>query len=407
MRILFIHTYYRLPGGEDAVVQNEMELLNSQGHTVELLAFNNQGKGLLKLMMLPYNPFSYQKTKNKIGEFKPDIVHIHNLHFAASASVIYAIRKMKVPMVMTVHNYRLLCPSASLFHNGSLFLDSIGSKFPWSAVKNGVYQNSKIITFWLALSTYLHNIIGTYNLINKFIFLNPHSKQLFLVSSLKIDKSKCVIKPNYSIDTTFSMRPKKDSYFLFIGRLTEEKGVLTLLKAFENSSTWLKIAGIGPLQSVVEEYVKRNPNIEYLKQQSRKEIGSLLDNAEALIFPSIWYETFGMTIVEAFAKGVPVITSRLGNMKVIVSDHVNGLLFEPGNAIDLKLKVDESKASDIDQKIDLRQNARLSYEKNYTAKINALKLLAIYDGCLPNVPVVKLNFEPYESITPMPLEHQS
>lgn len=407
MRILFIHTYYRLPGGEDAVVQNEMDLLTSQGHTVELLAFNNQGKGLLKLLMMPYNPFSYQKTKNKIKEFKPDMVHIHNLHFAASASVIYAIRKMKVPMVMTVHNYRLLCPSASLFHNGSLFLDSLESKFPWSAVKNGVYQNSKIITFWLALSTYIHKIVGTYNLVNKFIFLNPHSRQLFLVSAFPVDENKCVVKPNYLLDTTFNIRPKKESYFLFIGRLTEEKGVLTLLKAFENSSTWLKIAGIGPLQSVVEEYAKRNSNIEYLGQQSRKEIGSVLDGAEALIFPSIWYETFGMTIVEAFAKGVPVIASHLGNMKVIVSDHGNGLLFEPGNATDLKRKVEEFKESNLQRKIDLRQNARTSYERNYTAEINALKLLTIYDSCLPNVPIVKLKFETYVPSTQMPLEQQN
>jgi glycosyltransferase involved in cell wall biosynthesis len=407
MKILFIHTYYRLPGGEDAVVQNEMDLLTSQGHTVELLAFNNQGKGLLKLLMMPFNPFSYQKTKNKIKEFQPDMVHIHNLHFAASASVIYAVRKMKVPMVMTVHNYRLLCPSASLFHNGSLFLDSLESKFPWSAVKNGVYQNSKIITFWLALSTYIHKIIGTYSLINKFIFLNPHSRQLFLVSAFPVEESKCVIKPNYLLDTTFSIRPKKESYFLFIGRLTEEKGVLTLLKAFENSRTWLKIAGIGPLQSVVEEYAERNPNIEYLGQQSRTEIGNLLDDAEALIFPSIWYETFGMTIVEAFAKGVPVITSYLGNMKVIVSDHVNGLLFEPGNAVDLKRKVEEFKASKVDQRINLSQNARNSYERNYTSEINALKLLTIYDSCLPNVPIVKLKFETFAPVRPMPLEHHN
>lgn len=407
MRILFIHTYYRLPGGEDAVVQNEMDLLRSQGHTVDLLAFNNQGKGLFKLLMLPFNPFSYKQTIDRIKEFQPDIVHIHNLHFAASPAVIYAIRKMKVPMVMTVHNYRLICPSASLFNNGNLFLDSLDAKFPWSAVKNGVYQNSKILTFWLALSTYFHKKLNTYKLVDKFIFLNPHSKQLFLVSTFPIEEEKCEIKPNYLLDTPFSLRPKKESFFFYIGRLTQEKGVMTLLKAFENTSTWLKIAGIGPLQSVVEEYAKRNSNIEYLGQQNREEIGSLLNDAEALIFPSIWYETFGMTIVEAFAKGVPVITSHLGNMKVLVTDKVNGLLFKPGNSADLKEKVEQFKTIELGAKITMRHNARMSYEQKYTAEINASKLMAIYESCIPNPPVIKLKFESYTPVTTLPLERQS
>ncbi|MBC7485652.1 MAG: glycosyltransferase [Cytophagaceae bacterium] len=407
MRILFIHTYYRLPGGEDAVLQNEMDLLTSLGHEVELLAFDNKDRGLCKLLLMPFNPFSYRKTKAKVKEFQPDIVHIHNLHFAASASVIYAIRSAKIPMVMTIHNYRLLCPSASLFYKGSLFLDSLAGKFPWSAVRKGVYQNSILITFWLAFSTYIHKKIHTYDLVDKFIFLNPHSKQLFLVSTFGVDESKCVIKPNYLLDTKVSMRPKKDTFFLFIGRLTEEKGVYTLLKAFEDSSIWLKIAGIGPLQSVVEEYAQRNSNIEYLGQQSREEVSCLLDDAEALIFPSIWYETFGMTIVEAFAKAVPVITSYLGNMKVIVTNQVNGLLFEPGNADELRSRVEEFYTSPVILKSRFRQNARASYEQNYTSEINAIKLLAIYNSCVPFHHIVTMSYAPSSSQAQLPMERQN
>ncbi|MEJ7556671.1 MAG: glycosyltransferase [Pedobacter sp.] len=404
MKVLFIHTYYQLPGGEDTVLHNEMELLKSLGHTVELLAFDNKNNSILKLLLMLFNPFSYFKTKAKLKEFVPDVVHIHNLHFAASASVIYAVRNAKIPMVMTIHNYRLLCPSASLFHDGHLFLDSLDKGFPWSAVKKGVYQNSKVITFWLALSTYIHTKIKTYDLVDKFIFLNAHSRQLFLVSAFGIKEEKCMIKPNYLMDGGFSTNPKDHTYFLFIGRLTEEKGILTLLKAFENSNLWLKIAGIGPLQHLVEDYAQNNSNIEYLGQQTREEIGNLLNEAEALIFPSIWYETFGMTIVEAFAKAVPVITSYLGNMKVIVSNQVNGLLFEPGNAVDLRNKVQDFTATPPKIKKRFRQNARASYENNYTSNLNSVRLMDIYSSCKPKQPMFTKPITTYEPSTQIPIE---
>jgi glycosyltransferase involved in cell wall biosynthesis len=242
--------------------------------------------------------------------------------------------------------------------------------------------------------------------VDKFIFLNPHSKQLFLVSPFGIDESKCMIKPNYLMDGEFSINPKQDTYFLFIGRLTEEKGIVTLLKAFENTSLWLKIAGIGPMQHLVEEFAQRNSNIEYLGQQTRVEIERLLTDAEALIFPSIWYETFGMTIVEAFAKAVPVVTSYLGNMKVIVSNHVNGLLFEPGNALDLRRKVQDLTASPTKIKKRLRQNARASYENNYTSSINSAKLIDIYSSCKPKQPIVSRPYAAYESSGSAPIQQQ-
>jgi glycosyltransferase involved in cell wall biosynthesis len=156
VKILFVHTFYKLQGGEDAVVQNEMDLLRRNGHEVELLSFSNTGGGLLKLLFMPYNPFSYRATKEKLKAFHPDIVHLHNLHFAASASVIRAIHHARIPMVMTIHNYRLLCPSGSLYHDNKLFLDSLKAEFPWAAVRKGVYKDSKIITFWLAFSNYLN-----------------------------------------------------------------------------------------------------------------------------------------------------------------------------------------------------------------------------------------------------------
>jgi glycosyltransferase involved in cell wall biosynthesis len=382
VRILFVHTFYKLPGGEDAVVENEIALLRENGHEVELLSFSNSGGGLLKLLLMPYNPFSYAATRKKLKAFVPDVVHIHNLHFAASAAVIYAIHRAKVPIVMTVHNYRLLCPSASLYHDHRLFLDSLKTSFAWAAVKKGVYQNSKLITFWLAFSNYLHRKLATFELVDVFIFLNEHSRQLFLDSTFKIDKNKTALKPNFPVASEYMRSQPTNSFFLYVGRLTEEKGVVTLLKAFANTGHWLKIAGMGPLSSMVESYVRQYENIEYLGQQSREQIDTLLQKAEAVIFPSVWYETFGMIVVEAFAKGVPVITSDLGNMKILVTDGFNGSTFDPGNVKDLKSKVEAFTKSSLQDKKLLRKNARATYELNFSHANNYLQLSEIYRNAM-------------------------
>ncbi|MBC7759428.1 MAG: glycosyltransferase [Phormidesmis sp. FL-bin-119] len=382
MKILFIHTFYKLPGGEDSVVQNEMAMLRENGHEVALLSFSNNGTGALKLLLMPYNPFSYRATKEKLKEFAPDIVHIHNLHFAATMSVIYAIRRAKVPMVMTIHNYRLLCPSASLFHNNELFLDSLETVFPWSAVRKGVYKDSKLITFWLACSSYLHRKLGTWQLIDRFIFLNEHSMQLFLNSTFEVEESRTAIKPNFVLATATVQNPALSSYFLYVGRLTVEKGIMALLDAFAGSGIWLKIAGMGPLDSVVESYARENNNIEYLGQQSREKIDSLLEKAEAVIFPSLWFETFGMIVIEAFVKGIPVIASDLGNMKVLVSDGFNGSTFNPGDAKHLRDKVKAFQSLPTVVKKKMRANARVTYELNFSSERNLIKLVQIYHSSI-------------------------
>ncbi|MGI4729389.1 MAG: glycosyltransferase, partial [Janthinobacterium lividum] len=157
MKILVIHTSYKYKGGEDTVVSEEINLLQQAGMQVELLEFNNDKNALRKLLQLPFNIQSYNVAKQKLKDFKPDLVHIHNLHFGGSPSVIYAIKRSKIPFVITLHNFRLLCPSGIIFHNRKLFLDSLQQNFPWKAVQLGVYKNSKLITFWLGLSMYIHN----------------------------------------------------------------------------------------------------------------------------------------------------------------------------------------------------------------------------------------------------------
>lgn len=382
MKVLIIHTFYKLRGGEDSVVENEMQLLRSNGMTVDLLSFRNSGKSLLKLMSMPFNYVSYRKTKARIKSFKPDIIHIHNLHFSGSAAVIYAARHCAIPTVMTLHNYRLICPSGSLFHDNKLFLHSMTGGFPWKAVREKVYQNSTFITFWVALSMYIHEKAGTYNAIDQFIVLGEHSKELFSYSRLSPHADRMVVKPNFSYPPPGITTVVNNSFYLYVGRLTEEKGVSVLLETFANSLLPLIIVGTGPLEGLVKDYTLLHPNITCLGQQKKEKIFQLLHKASALIFPSQWYETFGMVAIEAFSMGVPVITSDLGNMKKLVTDKFNGYTFKAGDSKDLRSKLEAYQALDVTEKEKMSSNARSTYDSKYRPEVNFQQMLAVYQSAI-------------------------
>ena len=378
MRILIVHTFYKFSGGEDTVVLNEMKLLQNNGHQVELLPFDNNHLAFMKLVFLPFNIISSIQAKKKIRTFRPDVLHIHNLHFAASPSIIYAADALKIPVVLTLHNYRFLCPSASLFFEGKIFIESITSGFPWKAVKRGVYKNSMILTFWIACANYIHQKLNTYKKVNAFIVLGEHSRQLFASSHFKVHPDKFIVKPNFMEDVKSNPGNPEDKYFLFVGRLTEEKGIKTLLNAFSNTSNKLKIVGSGPLEPIVLNALNDNHNIEFIGQQPYTKIAQLLADAEALIFPSLWFETFGMVLIEAFSKSTPVIASSLGNIKNIVINGENGLTFEAGNCHDLKLKIDHYLHLPSEIKARYKKLARETYENKYSPLANYKQLMKIY-----------------------------
>jgi glycosyltransferase involved in cell wall biosynthesis len=383
MRVLIIHTRYKLRGGEDSVVDNEAALLQAQGVSVDTLFFDNAEQTLLKLLQLPFNYGSYSATRSAIQAFHPDVVHIHNLHFSGSAAVIYAIRKAKLPVVMTLHNYRLLCPSGSLFHGGQLFLHSLSGKFPWAAVNAGVYQQSRVITFWLALSNYLHQKIGTYRLVDQFILLGEHSKAIFANAALSPYAHKMTVKPNFSPHSVEQATVEnKQSHYLYVGRLTAEKGILVLLEAFAHNQLPLVIVGTGPLEEIVIEYAEKYPNLTFLAEQPLSKIYNLLTDTIALIFPSVWYETFGMVVIEAFSKAVPVIASNLGNIKFLVTDQLNGLTFESGNSDDLSRVALQYQQLTPFQKQEYQQHALQTYLNKYAPEHNFKQLLHIYQTAI-------------------------
>lgn len=381
MKVLVIHTSYKYKGGEDTVVAEEIKLLQNAGMQVKLLEFNNYENALLKLLQLPFNLQSYFKTKKKLADFKPDIVHIHNLHFGGSPSVIYALKRSKIPFVTTLHNFRLLCPSGILFHNGQLFLDSLHQNFPWKAIRLGVYKDSKLITFWLSLSMYIHNHLGTWKNCNKYIVLTEHARQLFLNSKLGLAVNQLVIKPNFCSVPILPMQ-KREANFLYVGRLSDEKGLMLLLSVFSSCRYKIKIAGDGPLKEEVIRYSTQYPNIKFLGSLNKTEVFTLLQSCTALVFPSIWFEGMPLTIIEAFACGTPVISSKLGAMETMIVSGYNGLHFEARNESDFKKQLDTwSDLSEV-QKGQYRLNAHQTYLDYYTAEQNTQQLLNIYNDVL-------------------------
>lgn len=386
MRILVIHNRYTQYGGEDSVFETETELLSRQGHFVERLIFESKevqsffSKCMVMLKMF-YNPESARLLRSKIENFRPDVIHVHNFFPVASPSIFFVANRYNVPIIATLHNYRLVCPSAMLYYQNEIYENSLQSVFPLDSIVRGVYRNSILHTAAIASMTAIHHWLGTWrNRVDRYVVLTRFAKSKFMASALNLPDDKFVIKPNFVMDFGNGKRDRED-YFLFVGRLSEEKGIEVLLKATQLFNFKLKIIGDGPFRKQVEEYASRNPNIEYLGFHQKKMIIETMKGALALVFPSVWYEGLPMTIIEAFSTGTPVIASRLGGMKEIVINEFNGLHFDAGSESDLIKKIEEMKQRHEDVKL-FSDNARRTYIEKYMPERNYIQLTSIYEQAI-------------------------
>lgn len=382
MRILIIHTRYLEKGGEDSLVDLEINLLK-QEHEVELLEFHNKSglPGLIQFLISIWNPMVGRMVRKKILEYKPDLVHVHNWHFATGPILFHAIAKTGVPIVATLHNYRILCPSATLFHQEKLFYDSFNQPFPWSAVRNKAYRNSTILSFWLSLILYFHQKIGTWELVHTYLIPSSSMLAFFKQVPWSFPIKKLTVKPNFTEPAT-AITPQERKNFLFVGRLSSEKGIRCLLNAFISSKQPLIIAGDGPMKSDVWDASINHPWIRYAGTMDKKSVLNELSAASALIVPSIWQEPFGMVIIEAFAHGTPVIASAIGAPAHLIQHGFNGLLFEPGNSASLEATIATWNKLSITEKEQMRNNALKTYQDYFTPQKNLKELNRIYQSCL-------------------------
>jgi glycosyltransferase involved in cell wall biosynthesis len=382
MKILLVHNKYQQYGGEDVVFQSESELLKNNGNQVDYLLFDNKEiKSTLDKIISGarsvYNSKSAKALEQKIDHFQPDVIHVHNFFPLASPSIFFVAKKKNIPVVMTLHNYRLICPSATLFHNHHVYDKSVGSLIPFDAILKGVYRDSMLQTASVVAVIAIHALMGTWRKkVNRYIALSEFSKNKFLSSSLGIPEKQFFVKPNSVIDYGNGETVRED-FFLFIGRLTEEKGIDLILKAFQLRPFNLVIIGDGPAREGVEQMARDNSRITYLGFQEKPVIMNYLKRAKGFIFSSKYYENLPLTIIESFSTGTPVIASSMGVAKEIVQDKINGLWFKPGDAKDLSEKI-SLLSNEKDLGKTLSCNARETYVNHYTPEKNYDQLMLVY-----------------------------
>jgi glycosyltransferase involved in cell wall biosynthesis len=381
-KILFIHNSYQQAGGEDNVVTAEAKLLAEHGHDVELWSVDNKDlptgiNGKIKTALATsYSQASRAIARDKLRGFKPDVVHVHNFFPQISPSIYDACLDEGIPVVQTLHNYRLICPGAMLMRQGNICEQCITGS-PYQAAWYGCYRGSNLGSLVVAHMVAQHRKQGTWqHKVNRFIALTEFAKSKFVVAGFPADK--IAVKANFLHDPlqeTSRINSDTPSFALFVGRISEEKGINTLLQAWSilEDQAQLKVAGTGPLDGLL---VDKN-NVVALGRQSADEVSQLMQQAAFLVLPSEWYEGFPLVLVEAFAHGLPVLASRLGSMADIIKDGKTGLLFTPGDANDLANKA-KWLLDNPQQVKKLGDNARCVFLEKYTAEQNYMELMAIY-----------------------------
>lgn len=350
--ILLVHNYYKIPGGEDTVVQNEKELLESHGHRVIFYSRKNaemDGFSKLQKLLLPiitvFNPRSYKEIKSIIKKEKIDIVHVHNTLNLISPSVYYAAKSCRVPVVQTIHNFRMLCPAATFYRDGKICEECV-EKGLYCAVKHKCYRDSRLQTLACVITTKIHRMTGIYKKLSYICLAEFNKEKLLQINHTEkkaiIQPKNVFVKPNLTFRQLEKVQSSEGNYYLFAGRVEKIKGIELLLDAFEKlPNEKLLIAGTGTqLEYYKELAAKRGlAGIEFLGFLGKEQLQEKMAGAKALIVPSQWYETFGMTVVEAFSLGTPVIASDIGNLSSLIKEGINGWKFTYDSVEELVEKV--------------------------------------------------------------------
>jgi glycosyltransferase involved in cell wall biosynthesis len=389
MKIILVHNTYQKHGGEDVVFAQERRMLERAGHSVVAYCRSNHeignvsGLGHIALAKRTvWSTGTRREFASLLDREDPDVVHVHNTFVFISPSIYSACRERDIPVVQTLHNFRLICPSAYLYRDGEICKECLDQSL-WHSIRHKCYRHSTAASATVALMLTLHRYIKTWeNSIKCYIALTQFSRQQFVAAGFPAEK--IAVKPNF-LETDPGCRDRDGGYALFVGRLSPEKGISTLLEAWKRlpAEYQLHIVGDGDQRDILQAAViqGRLSNVVFRGFLSREETLTAIKNARVLIMPSLWYETFGMVIVEAFACGTPVLCSKLGSMEEMVRDQSTGIHFAPGDAIDLAQKLEWiwNHPSEVTA---MGRRARREYESSYTADRNYAILRGIYDHAM-------------------------
>ena len=387
MKILLIHNAYQQRGGEDAVVTAEARLLEERGHDVIFYLRHNdelRNRGPFGVISAGIETIwakdSYRELKELLLQEKPEVAHFHNTVPLISPAAYYACSEAGVPVVQTLHNYRLLCPGGQFLRNGQVCEACLGRTVSWPGVAHACYRDSRPATAAVSAMLTVHRILGTWQRkVDVYVALTEFARNKFIQGGLPAER--IVVKPN-SVDLDCGERTAGSEYALFIGRHSKEKGLRILIEAWRR---WreripLRIVGDGPLRREIEQEAERHGMacISFLGQLPPDETREQMRGARFLLFPSIWYEGFPLTVAEAFACGVPVVCSRLGPLEEIVEDGRTGLHFHAGDPEDLAAKAGWAWTHPAEME-EMGRAARREYESKYTPERNYEALLQIYE----------------------------
>ena len=381
-RVLLLHNHYQQPGGEDQVFANEGALLEAHGHEVLRYALHNDAvAGMSRAHLVKatiWNGTTYRDLRALMRSERPHVAHFHNTFPLISPAAYYAAKAEGVPVVQTLHNYRLLCPNALFFRDGRACEDCLGKAVPWPGVMHACYRHSRSSSGVVAATLAAHRTLGTWaKMVDAYVALTEFARQKFVQGGLPIRK--ITTKPNF-VHPDPGRGEGQGDYVLFVGRLSKEKGVETMLRAWNllEDNICLKVVGDGPLVPETVEAAERLEGVEWLGRQPGDRVLTLMKGARALIFPSVWYEGFPMVIAEAYAVGLPVIASDIGSMSSLVDHGRTGLHFRVGNPESLAARVRWT-FSHPTELARMREAVRAEFEAKYSAEENYQMLSRIYE----------------------------
>lgn len=385
MRVLLVHNFYREPGGEDYAFRAETTVLERNGHEVATFerssadATDSVAGVIRTAVATPWASDTVRELERQLARFRPDIVHFHNTFPLISPGAYYACSRAAVPVVQTLHNYRLLCAKAELFRDGNVCEDCVGRSLPWPAVRHRCYRNSLFGTVAVAGMLTLHKSLGTWTSnVDRYVALTGFARDVFVRGGLPADR--IVVKSNFLIDPP-AAREGDGEYALFVGRLTEEKGVETLINAWDRLEIPLRIVGSGPLLDRVARWGATRSNVQVLGWVAYEKVRAELAGARFLMFPSLWYEGFPIAILEAMASGVPVLASRRGSLGELVGDHSGGATFEAGDERALASAATQL-WRDVDRCRSLGRAARSVFESRYGEAAGYRELASLYSSVI-------------------------
>lgn len=333
MKILQIHNHYREGGGEDTVVTKEAAVLRSNGHTVIEYRVVNPSEPIgaaTSLLMSPWNPAAARRIKESVTGDRPDVAHVHNTWWALTPSIVSALDRMDVPIVLTLHNYRLLCVNAQLFRDGKPCEDCVGTH-PWSGLRHRCYRDSYLASAASAVTIQSNRWLKTWRKVDRLLALTDFARTRFMSAGLPPERLQ--IKSNFVDDPgPRKSLPSSSRTVLFVGRLSTEKGIADLLKAWSKANLeglTLAVVGDGPLRPMLE--ASAPANVSFLGRLPGHHVEELMLSSRAMLFPSVWYEGQPMVLLEALAAGLPVIASDIGGLPETIADPRAASLAIPGD----------------------------------------------------------------------------